>query len=177
MAIDSTVKTLAREPLTEADLMGIPMSAVAMELPWTHNTVGRDPMPAQGPGWLESVETFEGDGFARVLFTFSEIAPLPGYEVDFLEAGSGIPCGEDGKPLSLSGDRALVVRLKPGNAHDAERVRVRVRTTSLAPEAFTEGGLVCDANDNVVWAAGLNAGDQVRVLEFRNPMRLAVDVR
>ena len=177
MAVDSTIKPVAREPLTEADLMGFALSDLSVELPWTQNRVSRDPAPAQGPGWLESAETSSGEGFARVVFTFSDIAYFPGYEVGFVDAGADVPCGEQGKALSLSGDRALVIRLKPANAHDTEGVRVPVRTRSLSPEQFTEGGLVCDLNDNVVWAAGLNSGDQVRVLEFRNPKRLAVDIR
>ena len=177
MAVDSTVRPVERQPLTEADLMGLAMADLSLELPWTQNRVSRDPAPSQGPGWLESVETSSGEGFARVLFAFDEIAFFPGYEVDFLDAGAEVPCGEEGKAMSLSGDRALVIRLKPANAHDLEEVRVRVRTSALSPEQFTEGGLVCDLNDNVVWATGLNSGDQVRVLELRNPMRLVVDIR
>lgn len=177
MAVDSTIRQVERQPLTESDLMGVALADLALELPWTQNRVSRDPAPSQGPGWLEAVETTSGEGFARVLFTFSDIAFFPGYEVDFVDAGVEVPCGEEGKPLALSGDRALVIRLKPANAHDLEKVRVPVRTRSLSPEQFTEGGLVCDLNDNVVWAAGLNSGDHVRVLEFRNPHRLAVDIR
>lgn len=177
MAIDSTITPIAREPLTEADLMGLVMADLAVELPWTRNRVSRDPAPSQGPGWLESVETSSSDGFARVSFTLSEVAFYPGYQVGFAEAGSEIPCGEETKALDLPGDRAVVIRMAPANAHDANGVRVPVRTRSLSPERFTEGGLVCDLNDNLVWAAGLNSGDQVRVMEFRNPRRLVVDVR
>lgn len=177
MAVDSTIRPVERQPLTEADLMGVAMADLSLELPWTQNRVSRDPAPSQGPGWVESVEALGGEGFARVLFTFADIAFFPGYEVDFVDAGANVACGEEGKALSFSGDRAVVIRLKPANAHDLERVRVPVRTGSLARDQFTEGGLVCDLNDNVVWAAGLNSGDQVRVLEFRNPKRLAVDIR
>lgn len=176
-AADNAVAPVAREPLTEADLLGLALADLSLEVPWTQNRVTRDPAPSQGPGWLESVDVSSGEGFARVLFTFSDIAFYPGYDVRFLEAGAEIPCGEEGKPLSVSGDRALVIRFRPATAHGSEGVKVPVRTSSLSPEAFTEGGLVCDANDNVVWVAGLNSGDEVRLLELGKPRRLAVDLR
>lgn len=177
MPADISAEVMVREPLTDADLVDLARADISMEIPWTRNQVSSDPTPSQGPGWLESVEVSAPEGFARVSFTFSDVAFYPGYEVHFVDAGADIPCGEEGKPLSLSGDRALVIRLRPANAHGSEGVRVPVRTRSLSPEAFTEGGLVCDLNDNVVWAAGLNSGDQVRMLELRNPKRLVVDVR
>jgi len=176
-AVDSTIQPIAREPLTEADLVGLALEDLSVELPWTRNRVSRDPAPAQGPGWLESVETSGTEAFTRVAFTMSDIAFFPGYQIEFVEAGSEVPCGEDGKALDLSGDRALLVRLAPANAHDDNGVRVRPGTRPLGVERFTDGGLVCDLNDNVVWAAGLDSGDQVRVLELRKPHRLVVDIR
>ncbi|HKJ02434.1 MAG TPA: hypothetical protein VJ997_08265 [Longimicrobiales bacterium] len=177
MAADSTVKPIARAPLTESDLMDLAMADVSVELPWTRNRVVRDPAPSQGPGWLESAEVSDGDGFTRASLTFSDIAFFPGYAIDFVDAGTGISCGGQEKPLGLSGQRALVIHLQPANAHDEKGVRVPVRTRSLATERFTEGGVVCDLDNNVVWTAGLNSGDQVRVLELRNPNRLVVDIR
>jgi len=177
VAVDSTVKPITREPLTEADLMGLAMADVSVELPWTRNRVVRDPAPNQGPGWLESTEASDGSGFSRVALTFSDIAFFPGYEIDLVDAGTAVSCAGQEKTLSLSGERALVIRLRPANAHDAKGVRVPVRTGSLGTEGFTDGGVVCDADDNVVWAAGLGAADQVRVLELRKPNRLVVDVR
>lgn len=177
MAADTSIKPVVREPLTEADLEGIAMADLSMELPWTGNRVSRDPAPAAGPAWLQSVETSGTTGFDRAIFTFSQLTAFPGYEIDILEAGTAIPCGADGQPLSLQGAQALVVRLIPANAHDVKGVRVRVRTRSISQDRFTDGGLVCDDNDNVVWAAGLNSGEQLRVLELRNPNRLVVDIR
>jgi len=177
MAADTNIKPLVREPLTEADLEGIAMADLSVELPWTANRVSRDPEPAAGPAWLQSVETSGTTGFDRVTFTFAQLTAFPGYEIDIVEAGADIPCGEEGNPLSLQGDRALVIRVIPANAHDANGVRVRVRTRSISQDRFADGGLVCDDNNNVVWAAGLNSGDKLRVLELRNPKRLVVDIR
>jgi hypothetical protein len=42
---------------------------------------------------------------------------------------------------------------------------------------FQEGGIICENQTQVTWMSTLGETEEVRVLEFRNPQRLLVDVR
>ena len=44
LPVDTLIKPMEREPLTEVDLGGLTLAELALELPWTTNTVGRSPV-------------------------------------------------------------------------------------------------------------------------------------
>lgn len=170
-------RPLTREPLTEADLSGLERENLWLELPWTENRANRDPTPRAARSGVLEAEPSGHDGFDRVLFRFTDSAPFPGYRVRIVEAGASVPCGEEETTLELDGERALVVHLAPARANADGTVWLPVGTRALSQTRFLEGGVVCDAGSDVVWAAGLSEGSQIRVLELREPQRLAVDVR
>lgn len=178
LALDSAVVPLEREPLTDADFAGLDPTDLVLELPWTSNRASRDPAPDAGAAWLEKVEVSGSEGYDRVLFTFSELTVFPGYTVQIAGPGTEVTCGPEGDVLPIEGAGALVVRLTPSSAHEETgKVRVPVRTGSLGHARLLDGGLRCDEADEAVWMAQLNEGAQIRVLEFANPQRLAIDVR
>jgi len=178
IAIDTTIITnIPREPLTEDDLMGMELVNLSVELPWTENRVSRDPGPAAPRSFVESVEVSGHESFDRVLFQLSSDAPFPGYEVRVVEGGEAQMCGDDELTLGEEGDRVLVVTLSPARAREEGRTGPRLGEGSYDHTRFQEGGVICETAEAVVWIATLSEGEQVRILEFRSPQRLAVDFR
>lgn len=172
MPQDTFIKPIEREPLTEADLVGFEMTQLALELPWTRNKVSRDAAAgAPATAFLEA-EITGHEGFDRVTFTLDDVMANVGYEIRFAAAGERIPCGTAGH--DLTGTNHLVVAFTPARA-DGSGVSTGTRSTGAS--RLARAGVVCAEGDALVWIAELGAGDQVRVLELRDPARIAVDVR
>ena len=197
-AVDTTIKPLEREPLTEADLVGLEMAELSLEVPWTRNAVNRTPSPTAPRSMIESVEIAGDDSFDRLTFTFSSDAPAPGYEIRVVPPGLVVRCGEvadgNGETESgseegavaapdadhvpdLAGNQFLLLRLKPARIVDQGRRTMSIGTERFELTRFYEGGISCDADDVVTWIVGLSEGSEVRVLEMRTPPRLVVDIR
>jgi len=174
MPQDTLIKPVEREPLTEADMAGLDMAQLALELPWTTNKVSRDAAAGAPAAHLRGAEASGHDGFDRVTFTLDDAFPVTGYEIAFAEAGATVSCGAESHTLE---GRALVVTFGPARAGaDGERwIPLGVQRTSASRMA--RAGLLCDDGSTVAWVAELAAGEQVRVLELREPGRVAVDVR
>ncbi|GMV03737.1 MAG: hypothetical protein AMXMBFR53_00190 [Gemmatimonadota bacterium] len=171
---DTLIKPMEREPLTEADLVGLDVASLALELPWTTNKVSRDAAAGAPAADLRGADVSGYDGFDRVTFTLGDASPGTGYEIAFAEAGATASCGAD--PQTLAG-RALVVTFAPARAGaDGERW-IPLGVQRATATRMARAGLLCDDGSTVAWVAELVAGDQVRVLELRDPRRVAVDVR
>ena len=193
-AVDTTIRPLEREPLTEADLVGLEMVNLALELPWTRNSINRTPSPIAPRSMIEGVEITGYDGFDRVTFTFSPDAPAPGYQIRIVPPGLAVRCGEptqdeagtaedDVEPPEpehapeLAGNQFLVLRLRPAWIVDQDRRTMSIGTERFELTRLYEGGISCAADDVVTWIVGLSEGNDVRVLEMRSPQRLVVDIR
>jgi hypothetical protein len=173
---DAVVKE--REPLTDADLAGLDASTLGVELPWTLNAVTRSQTPAAARATLLSAEVSGSEGFDRVVFTFSGDTPFPGYRVQLQKADSTSVCPDEGKPTDLKGSSRLVVSIAPGRNTGVDgATTVPLGTRSVSQARFVEAGLTCADDHSLTWAAGLTQGAEVRVMEFRKPRRLVVDVR
>ena len=192
-AVDTAIRPLEREPLTEADLVGLEMANLSVELPWTTNSINRTPNPLAPRSMVESVEVMGHEGFDRMTFTFSSDAPAPGYEIRVVPPGLAVRCGEgtdgesdsedeEAQPVAehapeLAGNLFLVLRLRPARIIDQGRRTMSIGTETYDLTRVHEGGISCDADDVVTWIAGLKEGGTVRVLEMRSPPRLLIDVR
>jgi hypothetical protein len=174
--LDTLVRSIPREPLTEADLVGFSLAEVSVELPWTTNRVSRGGGPQAARAGLQSVDVTTHEGFDRTVFRFTDTAPFPGYDIELSEVAA-LDC--DGEELTpgLGGESALVIRLLPARARDGSEVVVPVRTEGLGMVRFQEGGLVCEDQEGLIWAASLTEGTQIRAFELRSPNRLVVDIR
>ena len=195
LVVDTAIRPLEREALTEADLVGLEMANLSVELPWTTNAINRSPRPAAPRSMVESVEVTGHEGFDRMTFTFSSDAPAPGYEIRVVPPGVGVQCGEgtegvgadagedeDAPPEvehtpELAGNQFLVLRLRPARIVDQGRRTMSIGTESYELTRVHEGGISCDADDVVTWIVGLSEASSVRVLEMRSPQRLVVDIR
>lgn len=175
MAQDTFIKPIQREPLTEADLVGLDMASLALELPWTRNRVSRDAAAGAPAADVRGAEVTGHEGFDRVTFTLGDVLPVTGYEIVLAEAGATVPCG-DGTG-ALEAPLTLVVTFGPARAGaDGERW-VGEGMARTGASRMARAGLACESGGKVVWVAELARGDQIRVLELREPGRVAVDVR
>ncbi len=195
-AVDTLIKPLERVALTEADLVGLEIANLSVELPWTTNAINRNPRPAAPRSMVESVEVTGYESFDRMTFTFSSDAPAPGYEIRVVPPGVAVQCGEgtDGVEADasedadapaaevehaseLTGNQFLVLRLRPARIIDQGRRTMSIGTETYELTRVYEGGISCDAGDIVTWIVGLSERSSVRVLEMRSPRRLVIDVR
>ncbi len=199
---DTLIKPLEREPLTEADFAGLDSAGLVLDLPWTENRINRNPAPAAPRSLVMSAEVSTHDGFDRMVFTLSRDAPFPGYSVELLPAGAAIGCGPaeaedstasgaaeaegtedasaDGEQAAASdadGPRVLVLRIRPGRTAERGRTMVPDGTKRYGFPRIAEAGVTCTEDEVVTWVAELEVPGEVRVLEFRDPYRLVVDVR
>jgi len=194
-AVDTTIRPLEREPLTEADLVGLEMEELGLEVPWTTNAINRTPAPTAPRSLIETVEIAGYDGFDRMTFTFSSDAPAPGYQIRIVPPGLGVRCGETTEGAEagatesevtspeaehtpeLAGNQFLVLRLRPARIVDQGRRTMSVGTERFELTRLYEGGVSSDADDVVTWIVGLSEGSHVRLFEMRSPPRLVVDIR
>lgn len=175
LPVDTLIKPMAREPLTEADLVGFTLAELVLELPWTTNQVGRAAAEGAPGSSIRGVEVGAHDGFDRVTFLLDDTEPVPGYDIAIAAAGTPTLCGDGGYELTAA--RSLVVSFRPAKLapDDVNGAPVGIRRTEASRMA--RAGVACDTGDAVVWVAELSQGDQMRVLELRGPSRVAVDIR
>ena len=166
------------EPLTDAELMGVPREQVLLTLPWSEQTVSRDPAPVAARATLKSVEVAEGPAFDRTVFEFSADTDFPGYRVVWDDT-TNARCGEE-KPATVGTGRTLLIRFQPAWARvqkgktEAKTIAQAFRSPRLPSVATARQ--VCDDADKVVWALGANDSTVFRVVELHTPPRLVVDV-
>jgi hypothetical protein len=124
---------------------------------------------------LKGVRTAGHNGYDRVVFEF-EGAELPGYHVEYIDKPVR-QCGS-GNPVNLKGDGWLEIRLYPANAH-TEEGKPTVKNRELFPnhKIIKELKSTCDFEAEVAWVLGVASPNKYRVLELKNPTRLAVDIK
>jgi hypothetical protein len=112
-SVAAAAATVPREPLTEADLAGLSLADLSVEIPWTQNRVSRDPGAKAAPSGVMEATASSHAVFDRVLFRFTDSAPFPGYRIEIVDASSSITCGEQETSVDLGAERTLVVRFTP----------------------------------------------------------------
>ena len=175
MPADTLIKPMAREPLTEVDLEGLSLADLALELPWTTNSVGRGAVEGAPAGTIHRAEVTGHAGFDRVVFLLDDAQPTPGYDIAVAPAGAPIAC--EGGSYQLTAEHSLVVTFRPARSGVESDVRLPLGVHRTGASRMGRAGVACEGGDVLVWVAELDGGDQVRILELRNPSRIAVDVR
>ena len=127
-----------------------------------------------GAAMLVGVRTAGHPGFDRVVFEFSGL--LPSYHVEYIDKPVR-QCGS-GNTVAMAGDAWLQIRFSPANAH-TENGEATVPTSKVRPghNIVKELASTCDFEAEVVWVAGVAKPNKYRVIELKNPTRLAVDVQ
>ena len=146
---------------------------------------GTDPVEGAAAGsetaLLERIGAGRHEGYDRVVFQFKN--DLPGYRVEYVEP----PLKEDGsgKPVSVSGNAVVVVRMEPASGFDlntGEGVMVykgpkRIEGASVGTSAVQELVRTGDFEAVLSWAIGLSDKVDFRVTTATSPARLIVDFR
>ena len=123
---------------------------------------------------LTAVRAAGHKGFDRVVFEFAGPA-LPGYRIEYLDRPA-TQCGS-GESVSLKGNARLSVRFRPANAH-TENGEATVTERDMMPGLVAVKQLTstCDFEADVEWVGGIVDAKPYRVLELKNPTRLAIDI-
>ena len=126
-------------------------------------------------GVMSEVRTALHGNYDRVVFEFMG-AELPGYHLEYIDKPVRA-CGS-GNVVPLAGDGWLEVRFTDAAAHAPEgdaTIKDRERTPNLP--IIKEMKLTCDFEGEVTWVLGVSSPNRYRVLELKNPTRLAVDIK
>lgn len=124
---------------------------------------------------LSAVRSAGHNGYDRVVFEF-EGAELPGYKIEYIDKPVRA-CGS-GNVVPLAGDGWLEIKFYPANAH-TEEGKPTVENRAFAPNhtIIKEIKSTCDFEAEVAWVLGVASPNHYRVLELKNPTRLAVDIK
>jgi hypothetical protein len=124
---------------------------------------------------LKEVRAAQHAGYDRVVFEF-EGAELPGYHLEYIDKPVR-QCGS-GNAVSLKGDAWLEIRFTPAAAHTEDgEPTVKNREQSPNLKIIREMKSTCDFEADVTWVLGAASPNKYRVLELKNPTRLAVDIK
>lgn len=172
--VPTPAETVKIEPLSDAELMGVPREQVVLTLPWSGTPLSRDPAPNAPRATLQSVEVTDGGGFDRATFTFRDDAAFPGYRVVWSDSAAA-SCADSTSAAPPAG--SLIVRFEPASAKDEGKAVAP--QTSLRPglPSVSSARQLCDRNDKLVWALAATDSARFRLVELRSPPRLLVDVR
>lgn len=124
---------------------------------------------------LKAVRAAAHEGYDRVVFEF-EGAEMPSYHIEYIDRPVRA-CGS-GDVVPLAGDGWLEIRFTPAAAHTengAPTVTKRALTPNL--KIIKELKATCDFEAETEWVLGVASPNKYRVLELKNPTRLAIDVR
>jgi hypothetical protein len=139
--------------------------------PFRTAPAGRAHSPRTAPELL-SVATAERDGHDRVTFSFQGSAP--GWRVRYVPKVTGA----GGRAVPLKGEAFLEVTFEPARARDTAG-RPTFPDGDLGPGAVSvrQVRFAGDFEGQVRFGIGVAGRDGFRVVEQRDPTRVAVDVR
>ena len=124
---------------------------------------------------LKKVRTAGHSGYDRVVFEF-EGAEMPSYHIEYIDKPVRA-CGS-GHVVPLRGDGWLEIRFTPAAAHTEEgKPTVENRERSPNLKIIREMKSTCDFEAEVAWVLGVASPNRYRVLELKNPTRLAIDIK
>lgn len=124
---------------------------------------------------LKEVRAGQHANYDRVVFEF-EGAEMPSYHVEYIDKPVRA-CGS-GNVVPLKGDGWLEIRFTPAAAHTEEgKATVKNREQSPNFKIIKEMKSTCDFEAEVEWVLGVASPNHYRVMELKNPTRLAVDIK
>lgn len=128
-----------------------------------------------GVAIMSAVRTARHGSFDRVVFEF--MGPeLPGYHIGYIDEPVR-SCGA-GDVVPFAGDGALEIRFTDAQAHAPEGdATIKDRSRSPNLPAIRDLKITCDFESEVTWVAGVASPNKYRVIELKNPTRLAVDIK
>jgi len=124
---------------------------------------------------MSDVRTARHGNYDRIVFEF--LGPdMPTYHLEYIDKPVR-SCGS-GDTVPLAGDGWLEVRFTDAQAHTPEgaaTIKDRQRSPNLP--ILKDLKITCDFEAEVTWVAGVSSPNKYRVIELKDPTRLAVDVK
>lgn len=131
----------------------------------------------QNSAVMSYVRTATHEGYDRVVFEFLG-GELPNYHVEYVDKPVR-SCGS-GEVVPFAGDGWLQVRFSPSQAHapggDAT-IPVKDRARSPNFPIIRDIKLTCDFEGEVEWVMGVSSPNHYRLIELKDPTRLAIDIK
>ncbi len=154
---------------------GTPTATAEPAFSGTLGPVEKPAPPAPPVQALTDVQVGRHAGYDRIVFKFSD--GLPGYRIGYVQP----PIVQDGSgaPVTLRGNAFLQVLFMPASGYDIDAGR-RVYTGPLDLQpgfpSLVEATQTGDFEAVLTWTLGVQERRGFRVLELRNPWRVAIDV-
>jgi hypothetical protein len=127
---------------------------------------------------LTAVRAARHEGYDRIVFEFANA--VPGYDVRYVPA----PIHQDGSGEAVAVRGAHLLRVRMGNALDADLTKPSAPQTYTGPRRFDPGTpevaelvRVGGFEAALTWVAGLRDRVDFRATTLQSPPRLVVDVR
>ena len=128
-----------------------------------------------GVAIMNAVRTAKHGNYDRVVFEFAG-TELPTYHIEYIDKPVRA-CGS-GDTVPLAGDGWLEVRFTDAQAHTPEgEPTIKDRQRSPKLPVIKDLKITCDFEAEVTWVAGDASPNKYRVIELKNPTRLAVDIK
>ncbi len=124
---------------------------------------------------MRDVRSARHDGYDRVVFEFDG-NELPTYHIQYIDKPVR-GCGS-GDVVPFEGDGWLEVRFTDAQAHTPEgnpTIMDRGRSPNLP--VVKDLKITCDFEAEVTWVMGVSSPNRYRVLELKDPTRLAIDIK
>ena len=101
---------------------------------------------------------------------------MPGYKVEYIDKPVR-QCGS-GNTVPIAGDGWLEINMTQAAAHDDKgNATVKNREQKLDFPILKEAEMTCDFEAEVAVVLGVTKPNKYRVLELKNPTRLAIDIK
>jgi hypothetical protein len=128
---------------------------------------------------LLSIRTGRHDTFERVVFEFRDGDAIPGVQVGYAE--QAITMDASGEPVSVPGDRVLVVRMQAASRIDgiqnpAQQLYTGPERVPGTRSPVTEVVFMGDFEARLSWAIGVVDNPRFTVVTMVNPTRVILDV-
>jgi hypothetical protein len=124
---------------------------------------------------LKDVRVARHENYDRIAFEF-QTAEMPSYKIEYIDKPVR-QCGS-GNTVPLAGDGWLEISLTPAQAHDDKgRPTVKNREQKFDFPILKEAKITCDFEAEVVFVLGVASPNKYRVIELKNPVRLAIDIK
>jgi len=165
-------------PVPEANVAPAPADETqtdTADFAGTAGTTEKKNTNIKAPGIMSAVRSARHGNYDRVVFEFRG-TELPTYHIEYIDKPVNA-CGS-GNVVPLAGDAWLEIRFTDAYAHTPEgqpTISDRERTPGLP--VIKEMKLTCDFEAEVTWVLGAASPNRYRVIELKNPTRLAVDIK
>ncbi len=165
-----------RDSLSAVSLGGLDASQITVNLPWSSGSISRE-NPGGQEATLTRVDLSMHEGFDRLMLTFADDAPLPGYSIAPNEELDVRAC-DRGSPIGIQGRIRLQLTLEPARARDSGGNPTFTTSSETAGLTAMKGAdLICDEDGKLDWIIGMDRATTYRVLQLRTPPRLVLDLR